>query len=93
MSDFINQTANLFTGENTATLIELERMLKGFRNVGMTDEAKIPLSYIISALYKNVPANLEKNMKDIKTQGYIEGYRDAEAKYKGDDEDENGKKA
>ncbi len=28
---------DLFTGENSATLIDLEKMVKNFRNLGLTD--------------------------------------------------------
>ena len=85
---------DLFTGENSATLIDLEKMVKNFRNLGLTDQAKIPLSYLVSALYKNVPENLSRNMKEIYTQGYIQGLEDAkkEIEKKGDS-NETDKKA
>ena len=66
---------DVFNKDMTSTLGELDKLVKKFKNMGMTDEAKMPLTYIIQALYPNVPKNLEKNMKDTYQEGYIEGYK------------------
>jgi len=62
---------DLFTNETTASLTDFEKLVKGFRMMGMSDGAKIPLSYVIQALYKNVPINLQNNMNEIYREGYM----------------------
>lgn len=65
----------IFNEDITATLGDLKRLVDRFTQMGMTLEAKVPLTYIIQAMYPNVPDNLNKSMREIYDQAFQEGYK------------------